>query len=110
MDELRGGELDAVAGGDARRMQRGVLLGDGDSRLVAMLRHTGGHGHQPAAEQLIADLPLLIPGSIPESSGVTHIWMKRTGSVCRSPDSRHESFFSECRMPVPADIRCARPG
>ncbi|SKW09602.1 Uncharacterised protein [Mycobacteroides abscessus subsp. abscessus] len=62
MDELRGGELDAVAGGDARRMQRGVLLGDGDSRLVAMLRHTGGHGHQPAAEQLIADLPLLIPG------------------------------------------------
>lgn len=48
-------ELDAVADGDARRMQRGVLLGDGDRRLVAMLRHTGATVTSPP---LSSSLPI----------------------------------------------------
>lgn len=35
------------------------------------------------------------PGAVPPSSGTIHIWTKCTESVCRSPWSRHESFFSE---------------
>nr|CRL81045.1 hypothetical protein CPGR_04259 [Mycolicibacter nonchromogenicus] len=34
---------------------------------------------------------------------MTHICTKCTGS-------QEESFFSECKMPVPADMRCASPG
>src|SRR4051794_18082785 len=48
---------------------------------------------------------------IPPSSGTTHICTKCTFSRCSSPPwSRQESFFSLCRIPVPALIRWASPG
>ena len=48
---------------------------------------------------------------MPASSGTTHICTKCTGSVWLSPPcNRQESFFSECRIPVPALIRWASPG
>jgi hypothetical protein len=39
----------------------------------------------------------------PGVSGIIHIWTKCTGSLV-------DSFVSECRIPVPADIRWASPG
>ena len=37
-------------------------------------------------------------------------WVLRGSLGDCSPVRVQESFFSECRMPRPADIRCARPG
>jgi hypothetical protein len=77
----------------------------GDIEAIEIVEHR--------ADGMAVDDVLLetAPGTMPDSSGTTHICTKCTGSLCvADPVSVHESFFSECRMPVPADIRCAKPG
>src|SRR6478672_864695 len=58
----RRGQFDAVAGLHAGTMQGSVLVADGDRGLVAVVGHAGGDGHQAAAQQLVVDLELLVPG------------------------------------------------
>ena len=68
-------------------------------------------GTRPPREQLVVDLELLVAGGDAGLVGHDpHLHEVHRVAVLRRPASRQESFFSECRMPVPALIRCARPG
>ena len=63
----------------------------------------------PGYEQLEMDPPDLQGRLAVVASGMTHIWIRSSGR----PASRFtagRSFFSECRIPVPAVMRCARSG
>ena len=74
--------------------------------------HAGRDRHQAAAQQLVVDLQLLVAGldaRLVRQHPHLHE-VHRVACAASPPVSRQASFFSECRMPVPALIRWARPG
>ena len=60
VQERRLGQLDALAGLEAGGVQGGVLVLDADGGGAVVLVHPGRHGHQPAGEELVVDLELLV--------------------------------------------------
>src|SRR3954462_6900651 len=63
------GQLDGLAGLQPSRVQRRVPVADADRGGAAVLGHAGGHRDQPAGEQGVADLVLLVARGDPALVG-----------------------------------------
>src|SRR6266568_2778755 len=99
----------AFAGFESRDVQGGVTVPDADSRLVPVPRHRDATTASRPWRSDGSSSSCSYPGATSGSSGTTHIWIRSSGWPAPGLTAER-SFFSECRMPVPAVMRCARLG
>jgi len=81
-------------------MQGRVLLVDRHGPVLRVLRRSRRRDHELPGSSAELMSACSYPGAMAGVSGISHIWTRRTSLT----------FRSACRIPVPALIRCTRPG